>query len=186
MPLIRFLSHADWLSRRRVIAYGVMYLLAEIVVLVYPTLRQWWQSGAIPSLGPTDFLAFYASGYLADGAAAPQIYDIATNLKTQAALLGEQQNQPWEYFFLYPPVFILVCTAFPLLSYTAAYFVWNAATFTFLVSTVRTITRDWGMTLALLSFPMIFLTMLIGQNALLTAALFGAGTCLLETSPIAA
>ena len=186
MHLIRFLSHADWLSRRRVIAYGVIYLLAEIVVLVLPTLQHWWETGAIQSLGPTDFLAFYASGYIADTTAAPQIYDISTSLKTQAMLLGEQQSQPWEFFFLYPPVFILICTAFPLVSYTAAYFAWNTATLTFLASTLRAMTRGWGITLALLSFPAIFLTISIGQNALLTAALFGAGACLLETSPIAA
>src|ERR1700735_5037035 len=186
MPLLRFLSHADWLSRRRVIAYGGMYLLAEIVVLVYPTLRQWWESGAISSLGPTDFLGFYASGYLADGAAAPHIYDIAASREAQAAILGNQQAGPWEYFFLYPPVIILLCTALPVVSYTAAFYTWNAATLGFLAAAVRATTRDWGVTLALLSFPMIFLTMLIGQNALLTAALFGAGTCLLETSPLAA
>src|SRR5207249_9488161 len=74
------------------------------------------------------------------------------------------------------------------LPYLAAFVLFIAATFAFYLAVARRILGDRSPAaiVVLLSFPMVFWTMGLGQNAFLTAALFGLATVLLESRPIAA
>jgi hypothetical protein len=91
-------------------------------------------------------------------------------------------------FFNYPPVYLLLCAAFAQLPYLAAFAVFIAATLLFYLAVARRILGDQSAAavVILLSFPMVFWTMGLGQNAFLTAALFGLATVLLDSRPIAA
>src|SRR5204863_2387298 len=87
-----------------------------------------------------------------------------------------------------PPVYLLLCAVLAQLPYLAAFVLFIAATFAFYLAVARLILGDRSPAaiVVLLSFPMVFWTMGLGQNAFLTAALFGLATVLLESRPIAA
>src|SRR5437773_842870 len=91
-------------------------------------------------------------------------------------------------FFNYPPVYLLLCAVLAQLPFLASFVLFIAATFAFYLAVARRIlgARSPAAIVVLLSFPMVFWTMGLGQNAFLTAALFGLATVLLESRPIAA
>src|SRR5207302_753680 len=133
----------------------------------------------------TDFASFYAAGKLA-GAGTPALaYDQAAHHAMEQAVTAPGIEYQ---FFNYPPVYLLLCAVLAQLPYLAAFMLFIAATFTFYLAVARRILGDRSPAaiVVLLSFPMVFWTMGLGQNAFLTAALFGLATVLLESRPIAA
>jgi len=91
-------------------------------------------------------------------------------------------------YFYYPPVFLLLCAAFARLPYLAAFLVFEAATLLCYLIVARRILHARGASvfLPLLAFPAVFWTLGLGQNAFLTAALFGAATVSIDRRPILA
>jgi alpha-1,2-mannosyltransferase len=141
----------------------------------------------VPLSGPTstDFVSFYAAGTLVDAGAPELAYDQG------AHYLAEQRaTAPGiEYrFFYYPPVFLLLCAALARLPYLPAFLVFEGATLLFYLIVARRILgeRGWPVFIPLLAFPAVFWTMGLGQNAFLTAALFGAATLCIDRRPVLA
>jgi alpha-1,2-mannosyltransferase len=161
------------MTRDRLIFWAISFILVQ-TIYSYPQVRS-DSSGA-------DFLSFYASGRQANHGEAPLIYNIPKNFGSQAEVIGSPSHNNFNVF-LYPPIFVLVCSLLASAPYLVAFCVWNAATLAFFAMVVQRITRDWKVVLALLSFPTILETISIGQNALLTAALLGGGTYLVERKP---
>ena len=91
-------------------------------------------------------------------------------------------------FFNYPPVFILLCAVLARLPYLVAFIVFEGATLSFYLLVACRILGERGGTalVALLAFPMVFWNLGLGQNAFLTAGLFGAATLLIDRRPIVA
>lgn len=183
--LIDGARQARWLTRGRIIAGGQALLLIELTILVLLAL---WQHGVISDrIAPTssDFVSFYAAGKLALAGTPGLAYDQA------AHFLAEQRftvaGAPYQYFF-YPPVFLLLCAPLALLPYYVAFYGFEAATLAAFVLTMRQILREpgWSWVAPVLAFPAIFWTFGLGQNAFLTAALFGGFTLLVERRPAVA
>jgi len=133
----------------------------------------------------TDFASFYAAGKLA-GAGTPALaYDQAAHHAMEQAVTAPGIEYQ---FFNYPPVYLLLCAALAQLPYLVAFVLFIAITLLFYLAVARRIVvdRSPAAIVVLLSFPMVFWTMGLGQNAFLTAALFGLATVLLESRPIAA
>src|SRR5207244_5889328 len=88
-------------------------------------------------------------------------------------------------FFYYPPPFLLLCFMFAHLPYIAAFLIFEAASlFLYLFVACRILGhRDRASLVCLLAFPSVLWTLGLGQNALLTAGLFGAATLLLDRRP---
>ncbi len=77
------LRRADWLTHDRVVAYGGVLLVLELLILVFLAL---WQHGvfAADAHSPaSDFASFYAAGKLALAG-----YTADTRLRPGGALLG--------------------------------------------------------------------------------------------------
>ena len=180
------LRDAEWLYRERIVAYGIVLLAVQIVISLFPVFLDIWTTGTLPTMPARDFLVFYAAGKQADAGSAPEVYSLLQSFKTQAAIIGPSLTEGKQFFFLYPPIFILLCTVLAPLSYPAAFWIWDAASLGFLATALRAVTRDHKAVLTLLSFPTVLVTLVIGQNALLTAALFGWGTYLIDRRPILA
>jgi hypothetical protein len=130
----------------------------------------------------TDFVSFYAAGSLA-AAGTPQLaYDRAAHQEAEerAAEPGIDYN-----FFYYPPTFLLLCTALAQLPYMAAFMAFEAGSLLFYLLVGRCILgeRDWRIIVPLLAFAPVLWTLGLGQNSLLTAALFGAATLLIDRRP---
>ncbi len=173
------------LDRRRILTFCAVLLAIELggfLFLVAGT------HGWIVPLGEpasTDFVSFYAAGSLTDAGTPELAYDQPAH---QAA--EERATEPGiQYrFFYYPPVFLLLCAALARLPYFEAFVVFEAASLGLYLIVARRILEksDWAALVPLLAFPGVFWTMGLGQNAFLTAALFGAGTLLIDRRPILA
>ena len=180
--LIDGARHARWLTRERIIAGGQALLLIQLTILVMLAL---WQHGIITdqvSRTSSDFVSFYAAGKLALAGTPALAYDQA------AHFLAEQRftvdGAPYQFFF-YPPVFLLLCAPLSLLPYHVAFYVFEIGTLAAFVLTMRRILDEpgWLWIGPVLAFPAIFWTLGLGQNAFLTASLFGGFTLLVDRRP---
>ncbi len=141
----------------------------------------------VPLDKPTssDFVSFYAAGSLADIGAPKLAYNQAEHhaAEERATEAGIEYN-----FFYYPPTFLLICAALAHLPYLAALLIFDAGTLCLYMLVARRILGERSRTVLvpLLAFPPVLWTLGLGQNALLTAALFGAATLILEDRPVLA
>lgn len=177
------LSVCAWLGRKRVLAYASTLLAMELAIFLFLVAGT---HGLIVPLGQpttTDFASFYAAGSLADGGAPAIAYDQAKHYAAE-----EQVTEPGigYQFFFYPPVYLLLCAALARLPYLVAFVAFEAATLVLYVLVVRRTLDEpgWAAISPILAFPSVFWTMGLGQNAFLTAALFGAGLLLIDRRPL--
>jgi len=173
------------LNRRRIgLCCGVLLALQVAGFLFIVAGTHGW---IVPLTQPTttDFVSFYAAGALANDGTPALAYDHAAHLAAEeratAAGIGYQ-------FFNYPPVFILLCALLARLPYLVAFVVFEGATLVLYLVVACRILGDRSATalVALCAFPMVFWNLGLGQNAFLTAALFGAATLLVDRRPIPA
>jgi hypothetical protein len=173
------------LDRDRVLTYCRILLAVETAVFLFLVAGTYGL--IVPLAGPTstDFVSFYAAGTLADGGAPELAYDQAAHdaAEQRATAAGIEYR-----FFYYPPVFLLLCAALAHLPYLAAFLVFEAAALALCLIVMREILgeRGWSAIVPVLAFPAAFWTLGLGQNAFLTAALFGAGTLWIDRRPIVA
>jgi hypothetical protein len=129
-----------------------------------------------------DFVSFYAAGRLADAGHAALAYDpVAHGAAEWAATepgIGYQ-------FFYYPPVFLLLAAPLARLPYPLAYLVFEVGTLALYLAALQPIlqARDRRWLIPALAFPAVFWTIGLGQNAFLSAALFGFATSLIDRRP---
>ena len=133
----------------------------------------------------TDFVSFYAAGSLADAGTPELAYNQMAHHAAE-----EQATAPGvEYrFFYYPPVYLLLCTLLARLPYLVAFLGFEAATLAVYLIVMSRILgeRTFTALVPVLAFPAVFWTLGLGQNAFLTAALFGAATLYIDRRPITA
>jgi alpha-1,2-mannosyltransferase len=182
--LIDLLRRGDWLTRDRVIAWSIVLLVEEALVLVFLAL---WQHGAFAPVEPSssDFVSFYAAGKLALAGTPELAYNQAAHwLAQQEATVG---GAPYQFFF-YPPVYLILCAGLATMPYYLAFAVFQAITMGMFILVMRRLLREQGSgwLAPLLAFPAVFWTLGLGQNAFLTAALFGGFTLMLDKRPVGA
>lgn len=179
------LRTGDWFTRQRIVGYAGVLALCEIATLVF--LIAGTHGWIVPLKTPTstDFASFYAAGRLADEGTPALVYDQAAHYAAEQRATAP--GIAYQYFY-YPPVFLLVCALLARLPYLAAFILFQAATLLLYLGVARAIVREsgWAAVLPLLAFPAVFWTMGLGQNAFLTASLFGAATLLIDRRPVLA
>jgi alpha-1,2-mannosyltransferase len=178
-------SLGNSLDQRRIIAYCVILLSIEVSGFLFVVAGTHGLIVPLSTPTTTDFVSFYAAGSLVDAGTPELVYDRAAHGAAE-----EQATAPGvEYrFFYYPPVFLLLCAPLARLPYLVAFLVFEAATLIFYLIVVRGILdeRSFAALVPVLAFPAVFWTLGLGQNAFLTAALFGAGTLYIDRRPIIA
>lgn len=180
-----WLQRADGLNHDRVIAWGGILLTLEIMFLGFLIL---WHHNVFTPVNPpasTDFVSFYAAGKLALAGTPEFAYDRAAHAAAEAS--ATMPGTPYQFFF-YPPVYLLLCAPLALLPYMVAFVGFQAATASAWLFVMRRIlgARGWAWCLPVLAYPAVFWTFGLGQNALLTAALLGGVTLLIDKRPIQA
>jgi alpha-1,2-mannosyltransferase len=172
-------------SRDRILGYCAVLLAVEFCGFLFLVAGT---HGLIVPLGTpvsTDFVSFYAAGSLAAGGTPELAYDHAAHYAAE-----ERAAEPGvEYrFFYYPPVFLLLCATLARLPYIVAFLVFEVATLVPFLIVLRGILgeRRVGGLAPLLAFPAVFWSLGLGQNAFLTASLFGAGTLYIDRRPVMA
>jgi hypothetical protein len=169
------------LGRKRIIVCGAVLLVFQIFLLGFLVAGSY---GLVRQRGPSavSFVSFYAAGELADAGHPAGAYDKGTLYQAELSLTGRNIR----YIpFLYPPVYLLLCSALPLLPALAAAIVFEAITLVGFLAVVKQILRVRGLAwlVPALAFPPTFWTLGYGQNSFLTAALLGAGTLLVDRRP---
>ena len=91
-------------------------------------------------------------------------------------------------FFSYPPVFLFLCAGLAKLLYYVVYVLFQSITLGLFACVMRGILpeKGWTWILPMLAFPAALWTIGQGQNAFLTATLFGAVTLLVDRRPLTA
>jgi glycosyl transferase family 87 len=183
--LAAHLRSRDWLSRHQVRTFALVLLTVEIAIFVF--LIAGTHGWIVPLETPTttDFVSFYAAGSLVDVGTPQLAYDHITHLVAEEAISGlgiEYQ------FFNYPPVFLLLCAMLARLPYLVAFIVFEGASLALYLFVARRILGDWSGTalLVLIAFPIVFWNIGLGQNAFLTAGLFGAAMLFVDKKPVVA
>ena len=147
---------------------GRLWILAGLLALgLYDGVFvvKWWQGAQLPPLG--DFFAFWSFGRFAAIAGA-KIYDTAALVDYQRALVPTLGGG---YPYPYPPSFLLLLVPLGWMALPTAYLCWIAGTFALYVA--ATLGRGWRSLagLALLTAPTTLMSVISGQNGLLSAAL---------------
>lgn len=178
---LQALRTGAFLDLGRVIRWSGVLLALELLALGFLVL---WTHGVFRPQPPTTtgFSSFYAAGRLALGGAPFLAYDPAAHYAAQQAATAPGVEH---FVFFYPPVFLLLCAPLARLPYLAAFLLFEAATLALYLLVARHILPlpGRGGWLPLVAFPAVIWTLGLGQNALLTAAIFGGGLLLLERRP---
>jgi alpha-1,2-mannosyltransferase len=179
------LQSGEWLSAKRLRLYVTILLVCELAVFAFIVAGT--HGWIVPLDGPntTDFVSFYAAGRLADAGTPALAYDLTAHLHAEEAIAG--QGIQYQYFN-YPPVYQAVFALVAHLPYLTAFVVFQTATLLLFLFVARRILDDFSVTalIAILAFPAVWWNFGLGQNAFLTAALFGAATLLVDRRPILA
>jgi len=162
---------------------GRLWILAGLLALgLYDGVFvvKWWEGAQLPPLG--DFFAFWSFGRFAAIAGA-KIYDTAALVDYQRTLVPTLGGG---YPYPYPPSFLLLLVPLGWMVLPAAYLCWIGGTFTLYVA--ATLGRHWRSLagLALLTAPTTLISVISGQNGLLSAALLVGGLRSLPHLPILA
>lgn len=185
LPRIERLRHGAWLDRSRVAGYSSVLLVLELLTLFYFVASTHGWLGAVDRPTTTDFVSFYAAGSLANAGSAAAAYD-----PTQHYAAEQQGTVPGipAVVFYYPPVYLLICAILARLPYLAAFLLFDGATLILYLFVARRILDEpgWAALAPLLACPALFWSLGFGQNALLSAALFGGATLALERKPVLA
>ena len=176
--LATLLGRADWLDAARMRRWTGVCLAVQLICGVVLAAGTHGWLVRLPGPTTTDFVSFYAAGRLAGGAAPARVYDVPTHFAAEQA--ATQRGILYVHFF-YPPVYLLYCRALAWLPYLPAFVCFELAGLAFCAAMVRAIigpVRWWWLPFA--SFSPALWNFGFGQNAFMTAGLFGAGTLLLH------
>jgi alpha-1,2-mannosyltransferase len=172
-------------DRDRIRLYCGILLAAEIAVFLFMVAGTHGLIVPLPKPTSTDFVSFYAAGSLANAGTPQLAYDKAEHYAAEqrATQVGIDYN-----FFYYPPTFLLLCAAITHLPYIVAFLIFEMATLCFYLLVARRILDDRAAAILvpLLAFPPVLWTFGLGQNAFLTAGLFGSATLLVDRRPAVA
>ncbi len=181
---VRFLHavrEAAWLDRRRLDAYARILLVMEVITFVFLVLGTHGMIVPLDKPNTTDFVSFYAAGLQADLGRAPAIYDQASHYLAEEAAVGFT-GFSYNYFF-YPPVYLPLCQALTLLPYLPSFVAWEGLTALAYLRALRMILPPGRPLLPFIAYPAVLAAVGLGQNSLLSAALFGGATALIERRP---
>jgi len=178
-------SAEHWLNAERVRVYSWMIVAIFAVVFIV------WIGLSLPDLVDPkgkpvgyDFMAFWSAARLALAGRPEAAFDGPTIAAIQHEAVPFLANIwfPWHY----PPIFLLVVVPLGLLPYPAAlaaFVLGQAALWAILVRRILPDRRAWIVAAAA---PAGLITLLDGQNALLTASLAGFALLWLDRRPVAA
>ena len=172
----------DWLEKDRLLVYPLVILATAAVSIAYVLSSH---GGVLPNGSPfgSDFVSFWVAAREALAGHPETPYLVERFAAAQNAIFGDGNV----YAFYYPPHFLAYMLPFGALPYYPALAAWLAASFVAaLWALARIAGRRIEVLILALAFPATFLTVAHGQNAFLSAALFGGGLALLRTRPILA
>lgn len=174
-----------WLTSERIRAWCLVLLVIEIITFLFFIAGTHGWIVRLETPVSTDFVSFYAAGALAWDGTPALAYDMASHYQSEQ--IATEPGVPYNFFF-YPPVFLLLFAPLSRLPYLIAYIIFESGTLGLYCLAIRPliVNRDRSWWILIVAFPAVFWTLGLSQNSFLTAALFCAGTRLLERRPVLA
>jgi hypothetical protein len=148
-----------------------------VLIWILAAMARGLQSRAMVDANGTvlgDFLTFYAGAKLAAAGHAAWAYDLSHMLAAEQAVISAAKFTAW----FYPPSFFFMVRPLAALPFFLAYALFMGVTLVLYVWAFRVMTKQAIAMWCLAAFPGLWMNLLHGQNAFLTAAL-AAGACLL-------
>lgn len=176
------LREADWLFPGRARAWCVLLLVGQVAMAALLLTGDGLLDPAGRPIG-TDFASFWTASQLALEGRAAAAWDREIHHGLQQAIFGPETGY---YAFFYPPPFLLVCLPLALLPYGLALPAWLGLTGVAWWRGLHAILPQRWALLAMIAFPAVWLNVTHGQNAFLTAALFGGAALALGPRPLLA
>jgi hypothetical protein len=173
-----------WLTSKRLRACSIVIVMLYAGTAADYLYQLFWLHETSLDWVHQDFAVFWNATRLAVHGHALAAYDVHQLAQLEAQTLHIKLGGllPW----LYPPTAWLLYAPFGFLSYENAAIAYLALSIAAFVAVMYAIVPDWRTLLVALAFPGIVLSVLSGQNGLLTATLAGLGLVLLERRPILA
>jgi hypothetical protein len=165
-------------------AVAAALLFAQAVFLAAAYVKGYWFIGPDGTPNATDFVGFWPAGRLVLDGQITSIYNEAAHKAAGVAAVGHDFHGTYPLF--YPPHYMLLMAALPLLPYTLSYVAWVALTpvpYVFVIS--RIVGCRSGIVFAL-AFPALVANAIVGQNGCITAALFGGALAAMQRRPVLA
>ncbi|MDQ0141773.1 glycosyltransferase family 87 protein [Cupriavidus necator] len=190
-PVTRGQGARTWLGLDRVRLYsGVVLLLFVLLMVTWACFSRGFTDSHVSRPG-VDFAVFWSASYLALSEGPVHAYDLARHLEVMKAYgpLGADSGivLPW----LYPPTFLLLALPLALLPLPFSYLLFVAGSgYAYLRVIGRLLgagpVTQGGLWLPVVAAPAVLISAVLGQNALLTAALAGGAVALLGKRPLLA
>ncbi len=169
-------GHAIWAAR-------IWCLVWPLLLFVYlkGQLRAGWTDGVDRPFGE-DFINFWSAARLAITDRWSEIYDIQAFHAFQVGVVGHSIDL---YHYSYPPTLLVLSAPFGLLSYPAAWAVWQVLGWAAFASGLRTAKIEHWLLIAF-AWPAVAINALGGQAGCWIAAICIWGLVLLPRRPVAA
>jgi len=180
--ILNTIRTGDWLEKDRMLVYPLVIMATTVVSIAYVLFSH---GGVLPNGSPfgSDFVSFWVAAREALAGHPETPYLVERFAAAQQGIFGDGNV----YAFYYPPHFLAYMLPFGALPYYPALAAWMAISFAAaLWALTRIAGRRIEVLILALAFPATFLTIAHGQNAFLSAALFGGGLALLRTRPVLA
>ncbi len=181
METSRVSEKAHWLNERRLTVYPRLFLLVwGIGACVWASRSSAMVDASGTVLG--DFLTFYAGAKMAVAGHAAWAYDIPHMLAAERAVIPGAELTAW----FYPPFFFFSVLPLAAMPFFVAYAAFAGFTLAIYVRVLRAVAKGRLAMWCLAGFPGLWINLLHGQNAFLTASLASGGCLLLAKSPLLA
>jgi alpha-1,2-mannosyltransferase len=180
--IARAFRDGDWINRNRVSFYSKLIVVLNLMVIA-ACIARGLHSNRVSPLGG-DFATFATGSSLALSGHPQDVYDDAKEWSAKRVVTNNPNIgfENWDY----SPTFLLIMLPFALFHYDAALLIWSLLTLAAYLAVMRAIVNRSEMLWLAVAFPGAIVTLLAGQNGLLTMALLAGGLLLLEARPILA
>ena len=181
---IGLLEHMPWLTRKRLLLWGIFCASLSIVLLTYDVVVH-------PMAGPDiggqdlgkDFINYWSGGLLAVRGQPETAYDFSAYHSYLYPFFGLASRSK---IYSYPPMMMLLCRPLADFSYLDAFVLWICFGMALCAWSLSRLV-DWPMAaLATVGTPAAFMNLLSGQNGYFTATLLIWGITLVDRRPVAA
>ncbi|PEQ11589.1 hypothetical protein B2G71_15785 [Novosphingobium sp. PC22D] len=166
------LKRAEWLTSRRIRAYGMMLALAFVGMLIATFFRMQHEG--------SDFLAFWSAAKILASHGASAVYDLDLQARYQTGAGFDAMIA-----YVNPPPYLFFVAWLAPFSFPTAWIAWTLATFLVWFAVARS---EWkgDLTWPLVAFPAAYLAASHAQNGFVTGAILVGGVLMLRRSPFAA
>ncbi len=173
---------AHWITRERVVRWGVGFAVLSVVVLGWQGILD-WATGVIGGYLGLDFANYWAGARLATSGHASVAYDLAGFDAFEKSLFGPAYATN---VYSYPPHHLLLTLPLAAVAFVPGFILWNVLGLGLCAMPLSRLVGWRAAAIAAIGAPASLMSMLGGTTGRFSAALMGGGLILLDRRPVLA